>query len=103
MKSHTKIYLKSFGYTDTDFIPCEVGGLQATDVHHIFCKGMGGNPSGDKDRIENLMALTRENHEKYGDKKQYLRDLLFIHEAKLKAKGIDYDKDWFIEAYKKCA
>jgi hypothetical protein len=26
MKNHTKVYLKAFGYTTTDFIACEVCG-----------------------------------------------------------------------------
>jgi hypothetical protein len=42
MKKHTKIYLNYFGYDTTDFIPCEVCGSQAVDIHHIECRGMGG-------------------------------------------------------------
>ena len=88
--------MTAMGYTDTDFIPYEISGNKAVDTHHIISRGRGG-----KDRIENLMALTRENHIKYGDKNQHMRDLLFIHESKLKLKGIKYDKKWFIENYRK--
>jgi len=69
--------MEAFGYGMTDFIPSELSGERANDVHHIFCKGMGGDPTGSKDVIENLMALTREEHEKYGDKAQYI-DFLYI-------------------------
>ncbi len=77
MKKHTKIYLNHFGYTTADFIPCEVCQSKAIDIHHIECRGMGGIKS--KDTIENLMALCRNCHEKFGDKKQYMDYLKSIH------------------------
>jgi 5-methylcytosine-specific restriction endonuclease McrA len=60
MKNHTKVYLKGMGYTDTDFISCEVCGRAGKDIHHIEPRGMGG--SNTRDVIENLMALCRECH-----------------------------------------
>ena len=68
-----------FGYSPGDFIPSELSGLPSVDINHISCRGMGGNPSGDKDVIENLMAMTREEHEKYGDKKQFKAILIQAH------------------------
>lgn len=73
LKKHTKIYLEYFGYTEADWIGCEVCGLSAVDIHHIKARGMGGNKKADT--IENLQALCRECHVKYGDKKQH-RDML---------------------------
>jgi len=81
MKKHTKLYLKHFGYTIADFVPCEICNEKATDVHHIECKGMGGSTT--KDFIENLQALCRPCHEKFGDKKQYKEFLKEIHLIKL--------------------
>ena len=69
MKKHVMIYLNHFGYDITDHIPCEVCGMTAVDIHHIECRGMGG--SKEKDVIQNLQALCRACHIKYGDKKQY--------------------------------
>ncbi len=70
MSKHKKIYFKHFGYMGEMFIHCEVCGKEAVDIHHINCRGMGGkNPEADK--IENLMALCRECHVEYGDKKQH--------------------------------
>lgn len=66
-----------FGYGEQDFIPSEISGNRAVDIHHISRRGMGGSKS--KDTIENLMALTREEHEKYGDKPQYMQFLKEIH------------------------
>lgn len=77
MKKHIKIYLKHFGLTGHEFIPCEICGSKANDIHHIKCKGMGGSKT--KDSIENLMALCRAEHEKYGDKKKYLDFLIEKH------------------------
>ena len=82
MTNHAKIYLEHYGYSPGDFIPCEVCGVRATDFHHIKCRGMGGNPKGDKDNPSNIMALCRRCHEKFGDKRQYMEYLQTIHDKK---------------------
>lgn len=82
MKKHTIIYLKHFGYDISDFIPCEVCNHTAVDIHHLEARGMGGSKT--KDVIENLQALCRECHIKYGDKKEYKEFLKEKHEEKLK-------------------
>lgn len=69
MKPHIKIYMDYFGYGEEDFIPSELSGLPSNDCHHIERRGSGGRKGADV--IENLMALTREEHIRYGDKKQY--------------------------------
>ncbi len=81
MRKHTQIYLQGMGYKKTDFIPCEVCGRQAVDIHHIKARGMGG--SKDKDEIENLMAVCRSCHLEYGDKKQWVDFLTDKHKEKL--------------------
>lgn len=58
MKKYIKTYFDFFGYTGYEaYIPSELSGKVATDIHHIKPKGRGG-----KDNIENLIALTREEH-----------------------------------------
>lgn len=81
MKKHTKLYLAYFGYDESDFISCEVCGYKAVDIHHIECRGMGGSKEADK--IENLQALCRECHVKYGDKKDFKEFLQDIHNSRL--------------------
>jgi hypothetical protein len=81
MKKHTKIYIEYFGYTMDDFIPCEVCGARAVDIHHIDARGMGG--SDDKDTIENLMAVCRKCHVHYGDVKMFKDTLINIHKQLL--------------------
>lgn len=79
MKKHTKIYMDHFGYTISDFIKCEIPECErrAVDINHIDARGMGGNPTRDKDVIDNLMATCREHHIEYGDKKQHKRWLYY--------------------------
>jgi len=74
--------MNHFGYDISDFIPCEVCGKTAVDIHHIEARGIGG--SKEADAIENLMALCREDHIKFGDKKQHKEFLKDIHQEKLK-------------------
>ena len=80
MKKHVNIYISHFGYTIADFIPCEIPGCSraAVDVCHIDARGMGGDPQGKKDVIENLMGNCREHHIEYGDikeKKEWLKEI----------------------------
>jgi hypothetical protein len=89
MKDHTKLYLKYFGFTTDDFIPCEIPGCgaMAVDICHIDARGMGGNPSGSKNVIENLMAKCREHHLEYGDKKDLKEWLKEVHLKYMKDNG----------------
>jgi 5-methylcytosine-specific restriction endonuclease McrA len=73
-----------FGYVIDDFIPCEVCGKKAVDIHHIKARGMGGSKTADN--IENLMAVCRSCHIEHGDKKGKLDYLSMIHDKHLKNK-----------------
>lgn len=77
MKTYTRRYMSLFGYDTSSFIPCELCGKQANDLHHIDARGMGG--SKEKDETDNLMALCREDHLMYGDKSQYMDMLRVKH------------------------
>lgn len=90
MKKHTRIYLISFNYNTSDFIPCEVCRRQAVDIHHIHARGMGGSKL--RDYIENLQALCRECHNKYGDKNQFLLFLKKAHEQAMLSSNIIFDE-----------
>lgn len=79
MKAHTKIYLNFFGYKIPEDCICEVCGGPAVDINHIQARGMGGNPKGDKDDIENLMAMCRYHHIEYGDVPDLKPTLTAIH------------------------
>ena len=81
MKKHTKIYMKYFNYVLDDFIPCEVCGSRAVDIHHIENRGSGGSKN--KDVIENLMAVCRKCHLDHGERKESLQMLKNIHKRRL--------------------
>ena len=83
-KKYKKNFLGYYDYTETDFIPCFLTGEKSVDIHHIDASGMGGRgkvdvtngESIDIDDARNLMALTREAHDYFGDKvdlKPFLR------------------------------
>lgn len=100
MKKHTKIYLNALGYDLCDFIPSEISGGKAVDIHHIDCKGMGGDPRGSKDRIEELQALTRDEHIMYGDKAEWMYFLYSKHYEFLINNGVKFDKQYLIDKIK---
>lgn len=77
MKKHVKLYHEHFLYEPGDWIGCEVCDATAVDIHHIEPRGMGGSNS--KDEPENLMALCRECHIMFGDKKKFKRMLKKMH------------------------
>lgn len=78
MRKHTKVYTEFFGYGMDSWMPCEICGAQAVDVHHIDARGMGGRDSADE--IENLMGVCRQCHVEYGDKKQHKDMLREVHQ-----------------------
>jgi 5-methylcytosine-specific restriction endonuclease McrA len=81
MKKHTKVYMQHFNYVLDDFIPCEVCGSRAVDIHHIENRGSGGSSS--KDVIENLMAVCRPCHLSHGDVPNKVEWLKTIHKSKI--------------------
>ena len=81
MKKHTKLYHEYFMYDPGDWIGCEVCDKTAVDIHHIEPRGMGG--SSERDTQENLMALCRECHSYFGDKKQFKRMLKTMHYVRI--------------------
>lgn len=92
--------MDAFGYGLTDFIPCEITGCRAADIHHIENKGMGGDPKKGKDRIENLMAIDRQYHFKYGDRPGYMGFMYQRHKDFMLANGVSFDETWIDEKIK---
>lgn len=89
MKAHTKIYLEAFGYDlgdPTICVPSEISGEKAVDIHHIVTR---------EDIIENLMAVTRQEHNDYGEIKEAMSMLLKIHRKRLQLANIPFDNEWF--------
>ena len=53
-------YLKAHGFIKSEFIPCEVCGAQAVDIHHKVKRSQLGS-----DDASNLIALCRTCHDKH--------------------------------------
>lgn len=72
MKPYVKLYLKHFDCDINTWIKCEIPDCnsRAVDIHHVEARGMGGTKA--PENINNLIALCRSCHIKYGDKKQYM-------------------------------
>lgn len=92
MKKHTQIYLKALGYDISDFMPSEISGFKAQDLHHIVNRD---------NRIENLMALTRQEHIHLGEVKTKMVYLLETHRLFLDVNGVHFDNSWFEEQINK--
>lgn len=91
MKLHVKIYFTYFGYDESDTIICECcQRSRAVDIHHIDARGMGS--SSNLDYVENLMALCRRCHVKYGDKEQYMNFLKERHVDIMNSKNDDFKR-----------
>lgn len=85
MKAYTKLYFEYFDYGPLDFVPCEICGSKAVDIHHIEARGRGGTKT--KDVIENLMAVCRKCHQDYGDIAEYKQMLKDLHAKVMSYKG----------------
>ena len=71
MKKYIKIYMDYYDYVIDDVILCEYCSKQAVDIHHIEARGIGGDPRGHKNQIENLIALCRGCHIKAETNKEF--------------------------------
>jgi len=64
MKRYKKVYMDFFDLVPEDRVPCEVcRKAVAVDIHHCEQRGMGGDPTGSKDVIENLLGVCRKCHD----------------------------------------
>ena len=64
--NHVKVYCDSRNIAPSDrfHLPCEFPDCQRTitDIHHIYARGMGGDPNHKKDKIEWLMGCCHPDH-----------------------------------------
>ena len=99
MQKHTIIYMEALGYAEGDFIPCEMTGGEAVDIHHINARGMGGDPHHIKDCIENLMAVTRARHEDCESGEISKEEQIEAHFNFLRSRGIEFNENWHEEMH----
>jgi hypothetical protein len=94
LTGYKKVYCDHFDYYEGDYIQSELSSVPAVHFHHIHRRGRGNE--GEPERVENLIALTFEEHIKYGDKKQFKAFLYRKHLEMLERKGKSYDREWIL-------
>lgn len=63
MEKHVHNYFAAFGFDGFEFIPCEVCGAKAYDIHHVTPRSHFGSKNKDaQDDVSNLVALCRPCH-----------------------------------------
>jgi len=83
MRCHVRNYFKFFGYGEQDFVPCEICGSRAVDIHHLTYRSHGGD-----DTVNNCMALCRYHHDMVHDEQISEEDLRIVHDNFI----VDYGK-----------
>lgn len=101
MKNYIKIYFNTLGLDPFDsFHECELTGRNVVpDIHHIQRRGMGGSKQ--LDRIENLMALNREDHDYLGEKQHFKSMLFRKHMQFLERNNVKFDKQYMLSQIEK--
>lgn len=77
MQFYKRVYCEFWGLDKYDTIFSEYSGKPAVDIHHLTRRGKG------KDSIWNLIALTREEHERAESDPIFNEKLKIIHAAKI--------------------
>jgi 5-methylcytosine-specific restriction endonuclease McrA len=76
MQKHIKNYFEHNGYTGFEFIPCEICGSTAVDIHHIIPRSkFGSKRKNEQDHHSNLIALCRNCHDKAHQDKNFNNSL----------------------------
>ena len=75
-------------YDNSEYVPSEISKDRAINIHHIVTR---------EDRIENLIAVTGEEHLKYGEIKSEMVFLLKTHRRFLRNRNIPFDNEWFLK------
>lgn len=86
--NYKKYYLDFFGYGQDDFVPCELCGNRAGDVHHIVHRSRFASRDESKNVIENLMATCRDCHDKIHHEQIPLGRQIEAHYYKLRPKKV---------------
>ena len=78
MERHVKNYLDAFGFSGMEFMPCEVCGASAVDIHHVEPRrNFGSKRKVEQDKVDNLVALCRNCHDKaHGPSSRHWKEML---------------------------
>lgn len=87
MKAYTRTYLKFFGFPfdPNFFVPCEYCGAKSVDLHHLIPRSLRPDLV---NRIENIMALCRKDHDRAGKDRAFNEELKQVHRRRLLKNGL---------------
>lgn len=88
-RSHKKVYFEFFGIGFDERVMSELSGAPAVDVHAIQPTGRGGKIK--EELIENLIAITRDEHNDFGGKKDFKEWLYYRHLRHILSVRPDYE------------
>ena len=88
MKAYTKTYFRYFGFDESDFVPCEICGSKATEIHHLEPKSIA---KAKVNLIDNLIAVCRTCHDLCGGLRSFNDQAKLIHRKKLLGVKTDHE------------
>lgn len=80
--------MKYFGYTEGDFMPCEICDRQAVEVHHLEPKSIAKSK---ENLIDNLIGVCRDCHDNCHRNNSFNQEAMLIHRKKLLGVKTDHE------------
>lgn len=90
LRTYTKIYYNYFDFGFEDFVPCEICGDKAVDIHHIIARSKEKSLEND---INNLIGICRRCHLGFGDRTHFLEFLQATHKLYMTSRRPLYEVD----------
>jgi 5-methylcytosine-specific restriction endonuclease McrA len=92
MKAYVKTFMKYFGYSPGDFIPCESCGGPSVEIHHLEPKSIA---KGKENLIDNLAAVCRQCHDLCHSSREFNEGLKLKHRKNLLSVKTDFETEIF--------
>lgn len=77
-----------FGYSETEFMPCEICGARIADIHHLVPKSLS---KAKVNLIDNLIGVCRDCHDNCHRNNNFNQEAMLIHRKKLLGVKTDHE------------
>lgn len=88
MKNYIKTYMTYFGYSPSEWMPCEICGAGMVDVHHLEPKSIA---KAKVNLIDNLIGVCRDCHNECHNSRRFNEEAKLIHRKKLLGVKTDHE------------